>query len=170
MPYKTPSNLRHYYLQHNPHPSAPPTSLLWREREATTPQCSAVLLSPKQPPSPSPSPSVFVDGRNCFKQVRLQEPEQATAAGEAEHSSSWNTGGLLGLGRAGQDFCQRTLTTIASATCRTPLPRSRTPTRQSRGVLTHQESCSAQPHPGSLSPELSHVFSLPRKIKANDQI
>lgn len=48
------------------------------------------------------SSSVFIDGRNRFMQVKLQELEQATAAGKAEHSSSWNTDGVLGLGKQGR--------------------------------------------------------------------
>lgn len=102
MPYKTPSNLQHYLLQHNSRSSTPlhhhPCS--GEKQKPQTPRYSAVQHSPKQ--SPSLSSSVFIDGRNCFKQVRLQEQEQATATGEAEHSSNWNQEGCWVWGEQGR--------------------------------------------------------------------
>lgn len=190
MPYKPLSNLQLYLLQHNSHSSAPlhhhPCS---GEKQPRTPKHPAVMGSPKQPPSLSSS--AFIKAIPSIKQVRLQELKQATATGKAEHSRSWNAGGVLGLGREGQDFCQVMLSTICSTTC---LGRclldlsqdSRTPTK-ARDILTSQESSAAHfthsQHPGQDAPTqqgglpqqafsitFPHLFFFPCKTEVKDKI
>lgn len=78
-----------HHLQHNSHPST--ISLLWRETEARNTKAYSCAAQPSTLPLSS---SVFTDGRNRFKQVRLQELEQETAA---ERQSTPGAGILRGF-------------------------------------------------------------------------
>lgn len=84
-----------------------------------------------QPQTIPLSTSVLISGRNCFKQVRLRESEQGTAAGEAQHNTA-----RIALGTAGQDFCQVVVSATSSTSCvscRTS-PKPFAPSKQTRAI------------------------------------